>query len=70
MDKADLDFYIADEAEKCTKRYIASFLNTFEAVNGAQDPEVSRIVKDTLNTAKRLLVKKLTGVEVESAHKR
>lgn len=68
MEKSDLDFYISDEAKKCTNRYIASFLATYEALIGRQDPEASRIVKDTMNTASRILVAKLTGIEVEPAH--
>lgn len=68
VDKVDLTFYIKDEAEKCTSRFIASFLSTYEALVGHQDPEVSRTVKDTMNTAKRILVSKLTGVEIESRY--
>lgn len=68
MDQVDLTFYIKDEAEKCTSRFIASFLSSYEALVGHQDPEVSRTVKDTMNTAKRILVNKLTGLEIESRY--
>ena len=66
MDPALID-HISDVLETATRRFIATVLNVYEAFTGAKDKLISDTVKDTANRSKRILLRQITGVEVESA---
>lgn len=59
--------YVEDILETATKRYIATILGNLEDVTGYKDKQRSDTVKDTVNRAKRILYRQLTGIEVEPA---
>ena len=60
--------FISDVLETATRRAIATILGENEQYTGVKDKRISDFVKDDLNRAKRIIYRKLTGVEVESAH--
>lgn len=66
MDPA-LIAHIQDVLETATRRFIATVLGEYEAFVGGKDKAVSDTVKDTANRSKRILLRQITGVEVESA---
>jgi hypothetical protein len=66
MDPALID-HMADVLETATRRYIATVLGEYEAFTGAKNKGISDTVKDTANRSKRILLRQITGVEVESA---
>lgn len=59
--------FLAESLEQHSRRYIASLLGDIEAHTGSKNPETSRIVKDTVNTAKRIMFTRITRTEVESS---
>lgn len=60
--------FLAEVIEQETRRYIASLLGNIEAHMGGKNPEISRIVKDTVNASKRIMFTRITQTEVESSH--
>lgn len=67
-DQLTLDMFTAQSLERHTKRAIAGILSDREAFTGLKDKRAAQIVKDIANYSKRIMLTKLTGLEVESAH--
>ena len=69
MAKLDMvtEAFLAECLEQHSRRFIASLLGDIEAHTGNKNPETSRIVKDTVNTAKRIMFTRITRTEVESS---
>lgn len=69
MPKLDLvtEAFLAECLEQHSRRFIASLLGDIEAHTGTKSPETSRVVKDTVNTAKRIMFTRITRTEVESS---
>lgn len=59
--------FLAECLEQHSRRFIASLLGDIEAHTGSKNPDTSRIVKDTVNTAKRIMFTRITRTEVESS---
>lgn len=70
MNKADIvtDSFIAEMINQHTNRLIAALLNDLEVHLGGHNPEVSKIVKDTANASKRIMLKRITNMDVESRY--
>lgn len=69
MPKLDLvtEAFLAECLEQHSRRFIASLLGDIEAHTGTKSAETSRVVKDTVNTAKRIMFTRITRTEVESS---
>ena len=70
MPKIDIttEQFIAESINQHTRRFIAALLGDLESHLGGQDPEISRIVKDTANASKRIMYSRICRTEVESKH--
>lgn len=68
VDQITLDMFTSQTVERHTKRSIAGILSDLEAFTGFKDKRRSQIVKDIANYSKRVMLTKLTGLEVESVH--
>lgn len=68
VDQITLDMFISQTVERHTKRSIAGILSDIEAFTGIKDKRRSQIVKDIANYSKRVMLAKLTGLEIESIH--
>lgn len=66
VDQVTLDMFTAQSLERHTKRFIAGVLSDREAFTGAKDKRAAQTVKDTANFSKRIMLTKLTGMQVES----
>ncbi len=68
MAKMDLttEQFIMECIQQHTNRGIAALLGDIENHLGGKDERISRIVKDTMNAAKRIMYSRITGIEVES----
>lgn len=60
--------FIAESINQHTRRFIAALLTDIESNLGGQDPEISRIVKDTANASKRIMYSKICKTDIESKH--
>ena len=60
--------FLYDVMDTATRRYIATLLGEVEAYTGEKNKAISDMVKDDVNRMRRVLSRKLTGIEVESAH--
>lgn len=58
--------FLADVLDTATRRFIATVLNELEAYTGVKDKAISDSVKDDANRCRRIVYRKLTGIEVES----
>jgi hypothetical protein len=67
VDQMTLDMFTAQSLERHTKRFIAGVLSDREAFTGVKDKKAAQTVKDLANFSKRIMLTKLTGMEVESA---
>lgn len=67
-DQLTVDMFTAQSVERHTKRQIAGILSDLESFTGIKDKRRSQIVKDIANYSKRVMLTKLTGLEVESIH--
>jgi hypothetical protein len=68
VDQVTVDMFTAQAVERHTKRFIAGVLSDLESFTGVKDKRRSQTVKDIANYSKRIMLTKLTGLEVESAH--
>lgn len=68
VDQITLDMFTAESLEKHTRRFIAGVLGDRESFTGDKDKRSAQIVKDTANYSKRVILTKLTGLEVESVY--
>lgn len=68
VDQITLDMFTAQSLERHTKRFIAGVLSDRESFTGAKDKRSAQVVKDFANYSKRIILAKLTGMEVESVH--
>jgi len=66
VDPITLDMFTAQSLERHTKRLIAGVLSDLEAFTGVKDKKRAQTVKDMANFSKRIMLTKLTGMEVES----
>ncbi len=66
VDQMTLDMFTAQSLERHTKRLIAGVLSDLEAFTGIKDKKRAQTVKDMANFSKRIMLSKLTGMEVES----
>lgn len=64
--QVSFDLFVAQVLERHTKRAIAGILSDIEDFTQVKDQRRSQIVKDYANMAKRMMLTKLTGLEVES----
>jgi hypothetical protein len=60
--------FLAEMINQHTNRMIAALLTDVEAHVGGHNPEISSIVKDTANASKRIMVKRITNLDVESRY--
>lgn len=61
-----LEFEFIEQAlEQHTRRFIAALLGDIETHLGGKNRDISTAVKDTANASKRIILRKLTGFEVE-----
>lgn len=67
-DQLTIDMFTAQSIERHTKRLIAGILSDRESFTGVKDKRSSQIVKDIANYSKRIMLTKLTGLEVESSY--
>lgn len=67
VDQMTLDMFTAQSLERHTKRFIAGVLSDREAFTGVKDKKAAQTVKDMANFSKRIMLTKLTGMQVESA---
>lgn len=58
--------FLSDVLDTATRRYIATVLGELEAYTGEKNKAISDIVKDDVNRCRRIVYRKLTGIEVES----
>jgi len=68
VDQVTLDMFTGQSLERHHKRLIAGILSDLESFTGFKDKRRSQTVKDIANYSKRIMLTKLTGLEVESAH--
>jgi ribosomal protein L5 len=68
LDQVTLDMFTSQSLERHTKRLIAGILSDMESFTGVKDKRRSQTVKDIANYAKRAMLTKLTGLEVEPIH--
>lgn len=68
VDQVTLDMFTAQSLERHTKRFIAGVLSDREAFTGTKDKKAAQTVKDTANFSKRIMLTKLTGMQVESVY--
>lgn len=68
VDQMTLDLFIAQSLERHTKKLIAGVLGDMESFTGVKDTRRSQIVKDLANYSKRVILTRLTGLEVEPSH--
>lgn len=68
VDQMTLAMFISQSLERHTKRQIAGILSDIEGFTGMKDKRRSQMVKDIANYSKRIMLTKLTGLEVESTH--
>lgn len=59
--------FLDDVLDTATRRYIATVLGEIEAYNGEKNKQISDLVKDDVNRCRRIIYRKLTGIEVEPA---
>jgi len=59
---------VADILETHTRRFIAGSLSEIEAELGGKNERISLIVREGANRCKRILLRQITGIEVESRH--
>lgn len=58
--------YLADVLETATRRFIATTLGELEGYTGEKRKDISDVVKDDANRCKRLILRRLTGMETEA----
>ena len=68
VDQITLDMFTSQSLERHTKRFIAGVLSDLEGFSGIKDKKRAQIVKDTANYSKRVMLTKLTGMQVESVY--
>ena len=68
VDQMTIDLFTSQSLERHHKRLIAGILSDLESFTGVKDKRRSQMVKDIANYSKRIMLTKLTGLEVESAH--
>lgn len=68
VDQLTVDMFTGQSLERHHKRLIAGILSDLESFTGFKDKRRSQVVKDIANYSKRIMLTKLTGLEVESAH--
>lgn len=70
MPKIDMvtEKFIGELLQQHTRRFIAALLADIESHLGYHSPEISKIVKDTANAAKRITYTRISSTEVESKH--
>lgn len=68
VDQITLDMFTSQSLERHTKRFIAGVLSDIESFTGMKDKRKAQVVKDTANYSKRVMLNKLTGLEIESVH--
>lgn len=68
VDQMTVDMFTGQSLERHHKRLIAGILSDLESFTGFKDKRRSQMVKDIANYSKRIMLTKLTGLEVESAH--
>lgn len=57
--------FLSDVLDTATRRFIATVLGELESYRGVKDKAVSDLVKDDVNRCRRIVYRKLTGIEVE-----
>ena len=57
--------FLNDVLDTATRRYIATVLGELEAYTGEKNKAISDLVKDDVNRCRRIVFRKLTGIEVE-----
>jgi hypothetical protein len=67
VDSVTLDMFTAQSLERHTKRFIAGVLSDRESFTGVKNKKDAQTVKDMANFSKRIMLTKLTGMQVESA---
>lgn len=60
--------FIAEMVNQHTNKYIAGLLTDIENHLGGHNKEVSAVVKDTANASKRIMVSRITKMEIESKY--
>jgi hypothetical protein len=68
VDQMTLDMFTGQILERHHKRLIAGILTDLESFTGVKDKRRSQTVKDIANYSKRVMLTKLTGLELESVH--
>lgn len=68
VDQLTIDMFTSQSLERHTKRFIAAVLSDRESFTGVKDKRSAQIVKDIANYSKRIMLTKLTGLEIESIH--
>lgn len=57
--------FLNDVLDTATRRYIATVLGELEEYTERKDKAISDLVKDDVNRCRRIIFRKLTGIEVE-----